>query len=385
MTSVADVESATPKRLLINVNVAWFFVSHRLAIARGALAAGYEVHLTSDVESSDEAEAIIREGVIFHRVPLHRGSFNPLSDLRYVAHLACIVRRVKPDVMHNVSFKPIIYGSLIARCMGLRRIVNAISGLGYSFSGGDTRRLVSMLARSAYRLALRDQRARVIFQNPDDVREFVQAGVVTPAQVRVIRGSGVDLETFSASSEQSDLPQVVFPARLLRDKGVVEFARAAQLLRSQGVAARFLLAGRRDDKNPASLGAHELRRLEQETGIEWLGHVKDMPALYRSASVVCLPSYREGLPKALLEACAAGRAIVTTDVPGCREVVTDGLNGLLVKARDVASLAEALARLLRDPELRARLGAAGRRRAESEFDLRLIVRATLELYRELLA
>ncbi len=376
---------ATAKRLLINVNVAWFFVSHRLPIAKAARDAGYEVHVTSGVESEGEADAIIRAGVAFHRVPVRRGSLNPLSDLRYMAHLARVVQRIKPDVIHNISTKPIVYGSIVARSLGLRRIVNAISGLGYSFSGGQARRFVSMLARSAYRLALSDRHTRVIFQNPDDVREFLEAGVVTPAQVCLIRGSGVDLEAFPTSTEPGGVPQVVLPARILRDKGVVEFARAAQMLRSQGIAARFLLAGMRDEENPASLGMHELQRLQQETGVEWLGHVEDVAALYRRASVVCLPSYREGLPKALIEACAAGRPIVATDVPGCREVVTDGVNGLLARPRDVASLAEALGRLLRDPELRARLGAAGRHRAQAEFDVRLVVRATLEVYRALLA
>jgi len=238
--------------------------------------------------------------------------------------------------------------------------------------------------RSAYRLALSDKRTRVIFQNPDDIREFVEAGVVAPGQVCLIGGSGVDLELFFPCPEPPGVPQVVLPARMLRDKGVIEFAEAARVLRSQGIAARFLLAGMRDEENPASLETRELRRLERETGVEWLGHVADMPALYRSASVVCLPSYREGLPKVLIEACAAGRPIVTTDVPGCRQVVTEGVNGLLSRPRDVASLAAALGALLRDPDMRSRLGAAGRRRAETEFDVRLIVRATLELYRELL-
>jgi len=375
----------TRKRLLFNANVAWFFISHRLALARAARDAGYEVHVAANFESEVEATTIAREGFQFHRVALRRGTLNPVGDLRYVMQLVALMRRLKPDLLHNVTVKPVIYGSLVARVVGVRRIVNAISGLGYSFSGGESRRLLSMIVRCGYRFALRTAHTRVIFQNPDDAREFVEAGVVTAAQVHLIRGSGVDLQLFYPGIEPGGVPQVVLPARMLRDKGVVEFAGAARLLRSRGITARFLLAGMCDEENPAGLGLHELQRLEQHTGVEWLGHVDDMAALYRSASVVCLPSYREGLPKALLEACAAGRAIVTTDVPGCREVVTDGVNGLLVKPRDVLSLAEALARLLGDPQLRLRLGAAGRQRAETEFDLQLIVRATLELYRELLA
>jgi len=373
------------KRLLFNAKVAWFFISHRLPLARAARDAGYEVHVAADLDSEEEAATLVREGAVFHRLRISQGSFHPFGDLRYVARLGSIIRRVKPDLIHNVTVKPVIYGSVVARVLGVPGTVNAISGLGYAFSGGETRRQLAALARSAYKLVFSDKRIRVIFQNPDDMREFIEAGVVSAAQVSLIRGSGVDLESFPFSAEPRGVPQVVLPARMLRDKGVVEFAEAARVLRSQGIAARFLLAGMRDDGNPAGLAIPELRRLEQETGVEWLGHVEDVAALYRSAAVVCLPSYREGLPKALIEACAAGRAIVTTDVPGCREVVTDGVNGLLAKPRDVVSLAAALRTLLRDPELRARLGAAGRRRAEKEFDVQLVMRATLDLYRQLLA
>lgn len=372
-------------RLLFNANAAWFFISHRLPVALAARDAGYEVHLAAAIESEAETATISREGFVFHRVPLRRGALNPVFDLNYMVHLAAIIRRVRPELIHNVTVKPIIYGSLAARALAVPSIVNAVSGLGYSFSGGGRRRLLANIVRLGYRFALRTSRSRVIFQNPDDAREFVEAGIVTPTQVCLIRGSGVDLDAFQYSSQPDGVPQVVLPARMVRDKGVIEFARAAQLLLSNGITARFLLAGMIDEGNPAGLRWNELQRLQQETGVEWLGHVNNMAALYRRASVVCLPSYREGLPKALIEACAAGRAIVTTDVPGCREVVTDGVNGLLARPRDVSSLAGALGKLLLDPTLRARLGEAGRRRAETEFDSRLVVRATLQVYQELLA
>jgi glycosyltransferase involved in cell wall biosynthesis len=194
----------------------------------------------------------------------------------------------------------------------------------------------------------------------------------------------VDLEAFTPSPEPGGVPTVVLPARMLRDKGVLEFARAAELLRARGSAARFLLAGMLDASNPASLSQSELGQLQRSTGVEWLGHVADMPALLRSVHVVCLPSYREGLPKALIEACASARSIVATDVPGCREAVSHEVNGLLVKPRDAGALAEALQRLLSDPGLRASMGAAGRRKAESEFDVASIARATLNAYRQML-
>jgi glycosyltransferase involved in cell wall biosynthesis len=384
--NASDAQKSTAgKRLLLNVNVAWFLISHRLPILRAARDAGYDVHVAASISSEDETLMLRKEGVTLHRLTLGRGSLNPLKDLGYLAQLLAIIRKVEPDIVHNITVKPIVYGSIAARALGVRGIVNAVSGLGYAFTGGaGSRRLLSFLVRSAYRLALRHPAIRVIFQNPDDMSAFIEARVISAEQAVLIRGSGVDLESFQASEEPSGIPRVVLPARMLRDKGVVEFATAAKLLLSRGHAATFVLAGMIDEANPASLQQAELAELSRETGVEWLGHVRDVPALYRSAHVICLPSYREGLPKALIEACAASRPIVTTDVTGCREVVTDGVNGLLVKVRDAEALAAGLQRLLGDADLRVRLGAAGRQRAVVEFDVRAVVRATLDLYKEML-
>jgi glycosyltransferase involved in cell wall biosynthesis len=372
------------KRLLLNVNVAWFFLSHRLAVARAARDAGFDVHVAGDVASDEEVAAVLKEDMTFHRVHLSRGGLLPTRDLGYLAELTSVMRHVKPDLVHNITAKPIVYGTMVARALGIAGIVNAVSGLGYSFSGGQERWLVSRLVASAYRFALRRPGIRVIFQNTDDIETFVGARIIDPAQAILIRGSGVDLDAFAFSSEPGGQPRVVLPARMLRDKGIVEFARAAELLRSRAIAATFLLAGMLDEANPAGVSQHELRQLQHDTGVEWLGHVADMPALLRSVHVVCLPSYREGLPKSLIEACAAGRAIVATDVPGCREVVNHELNGLLVRPRDTGALADALQRLLSNPTLRAKMGMAGRRKAEAEFDVAAVVRATLDVYRTIL-
>jgi glycosyltransferase involved in cell wall biosynthesis len=372
------------QRLLLNVNVAWFFLSHRLAIARAARAAGFDVHVAADIASDAELAALRKEDLTFHRLRLSRGALLPVRDLGYAAQLARVVRRVRPDLIHNVTAKPIVYGTLVARALGVPAILNAVSGLGYSFSGGQQRRRVSRLVAAAYRLALRRPDVRVIFQNTDDIQAFVNARIIDPAQAILIRGSGVDLEAFAPGPEPRGPPRVVLPARMLLDKGVVEFARAAQLLHSRGTKASFLLAGMMDEANPASLSQHELNQLQHETGVQWLGHVADMPGLLRSIHVVCLPSYREGLPKVLIEACAAGRPIVATDVPGCREVVIHDVNGLLVKPRDAPALAAALQRLLSDPALRARMGAAGRRKAEAEFGVTAVIDATLAVYRDML-
>lgn len=371
-----------PPTVLFIVNVAWFFLSHRLPIARAAREAGYEVHVLADVTSPQEIETLEQEGLIFHRAVLKRGGLNPLSDLAYLLRVLLVMRKVSPTLVHNVTVKPVLYGTIAARLLGVRAIINAISGLGYSFTD-ESRRLLAAVLKRAYRLVLRSPRVNVIFQNRDDAQQLVSLGAVDSRQAILIRGSGVDLLAYHAVAEQrSDRPLVVLPARMLRDKGIVEFAEAARLLSARGCCARFALAGALDPSNPAALSDEELAQLTSDTPLDWLGHVQDMPDLYRSAHIVCLPSYREGLPKALIEACASARPIVTTDVPGCREVVTHNVNGLLVPARDPAALADALQRLIEDPALRAQFGKAGRQKAQEEFDVDSIVRQTMNLYRQ---
>jgi glycosyltransferase involved in cell wall biosynthesis len=372
-------------RLLFNVNIAWFFISHRLEIARAARDKGFEVHVSADLDSPEEAALLEREGFRFHRVRLRRGGLSPAYDLLYFRRLRAIMKSVAPDLVHNVTVKPVIYGTMAARGLGISRIVNAVSGLGYAFTGAESRRLLAHLVKMAYRTALNRPYVRVIFQNADDIETFTAANIIAKRQVVLIKGSGVDLEAYACDPESPGTPVVMLPARMLRDKGVVEFANAAKGLRAQGVAAEFVLAGMTDRANPASLAESDMERLEQDTGVKWLGHVPDMPALYRKSHIVCLPSYREGMPKSLLEACAAGRPIVATDVPGCREVVRHGENGLLVAPRNVAALADGLGQLLADSSLRKRMGAAGRQRAEAEFDVRAVVRATMDVYQSMLA
>ena len=309
----------------------------------------------------------------------------PLRDLMYLRQLERVMKVVRPVLVHNVTVKPVIYGTVAARKVGVSGIVNAVAGLGYAFSPGESRKVLSTILRAAYKVALDHPEVRVIFQNEDDLETLAGAKVIDRRQAVLIRGSGVDLEKFAFVPEPPGLPIVVMPARMLRDKGVLEFAGAAQILRKQGVAARFLLAGKIDRANRAGLRPVEISVLERETGVEWLGHVSDMATLLRSSHIVCLPSYYgEGLPKSLLEACAAGKPIVTTDVPGCRDAVRHGENGLLVEPRSAEAVAGALAKLLMNYDLRMSMGVAGRRRAEDEFGLPKVVQRTLDLYRSMM-
>jgi glycosyltransferase involved in cell wall biosynthesis len=286
--------------------------------------------------------------------------------------------------VHHVTIKPVILGTLVARFVHIPAVVNAVSGLGYSFSSTEGRRKsLRYLVGLAYRVCLNHPRMTVIFQNADDRLDFLRWTGIKSLNYVLIAGSGVDINRFHPTAEPGGIVRVVLPARMLRDKGVVEFAMAIGSLRAKGILVEGLMAGSPDPENPESLTESELRALETQYGVQWIGHCSDVENLFSSTHIVCLPSYREGLPKALIEASAAGRAIVTTDVPGCRHVVEDGVTGLLVPARQVAPLTESIGRLVADPGLRLRLGAAARARAEAQFGVERVVFETLRIYSQL--
>jgi glycosyltransferase involved in cell wall biosynthesis len=286
-------------------------------------------------------------------------------------------------LVHHVTIKPVILGTLVARFLHIPAVVNAVSGLGYSFSTERRRKSLRLIVGLAYRICLNHPRMTVIFQNVDDRMDFLRWTGIKSLNSVLIAGSGVDINRFHPTPEPRGVVRVVVPARMLRDKGLVEFATAIGSLQASGVLVEGLMAGAIDPENPEGLTEPELRALETLYGVQWIGHCSDVANLFSSTHIVCLPSYREGLPKALIEASAAGRAIVTTDVPGCRHVVEDGVTGLLVPARQVAPLAESIGRLIADPSLRLRLGAAARARAESQFGIDRIVAETLRVYSQM--
>jgi len=371
--------ASAPPRLLFVVNDAGFFLSHRLVLAEAARAAGYDVHVATPPGSG--ADRIGARGFPHHAIVLSRRGSRPWAEAASVAALVALYRRLHPALVHHVTVKPVLYGSIAARIAGVPGVVNAVSGLGYLFiAPGALARVRRGAVMTAYGIAFRGRATRVIFQNEDDRGLFVGAGLVPIRRTVLIRGSGVDLAEFRPAPEPPDPAVVVLPARMLWDKGVGEFVEAAAALRAEGMVARFVLVGDTDPGNPAAISGERLREWQAAGTVEWWGHRTDMPAVLAAAHVVCLPSYREGLPKALLEASAAGRPIVTTDVPGCREVVRDGENGWLVPVREAAPLAERLRILLTDAGLRERMGRRGRAIAEAEFGVERVVAATLELY-----
>jgi glycosyltransferase involved in cell wall biosynthesis len=366
-------------RLLYLVTEDWYFCSHRLPLGIAARSHGYDVTVATRVQR--HAETIRAAGLELVPLQWSRHGHNPFKELGALREILHVYRRQRPDIVHHVAVKPVLYGSIAARLTGTPAVVNAIAGLGYLESSNDLRaRILGRIVQTGYHLLLDRPNSRLIVQNPDDLSTLVDRGIIDAGRVALIRGSGVDITRFTPIPEPDGTPLVVLPARLLRDKGVVEFVDAARRLRAEGVSARFALVGDPDPKHPAAISPADLERWQKQGAVECWGWREDMVEVFQRCHLVCLPSYREGLPKALLEAAACGRAIVTCNVPGCREVVRDGDNGLLVRPRDSASLAMALKQLLQDSALRLRMSRRSRERAVEEFSIERVVTDTLGLY-----
>lgn len=374
------------QRLLYLVNIPRFFLSHRLSLALAARAAGYEVHVATS-QYDDESVARIRAtGLTHHGLPLQQHGTAPRSELRALRSILALYQTLRPDLAHHITVKPLLYGGLAARRSHVPALVNTVSGLGYLFStAGPRARALRAAVSLGYRLLLRHPNACTIFQNPDDRAWFLQRRLLPAARTCVIRGSGVDVARFQPRPQPPGVPRVLFVGRLLWQKGLAEFVAAARQLQSENVPARFTIAGHDEPDNPDSVPPATLAAWQREGLIDYLGQRDDMPQVYADAHLVCLPSWREGLPRALLEAAACGLPLVASDVPGCREIVQHGVNGLLVPPRAPPALADALRRLLADTPLRQRMGAAGRDLVLREFSLQRVNEATLALYAQLLS
>jgi glycosyltransferase involved in cell wall biosynthesis len=368
------------RRLALVVNNPDFLVSHRLVLVRGALAAGYEVHA---IAPPGPGMAVLeRVGARVHPWALDRKGQAVLAEGSALARLTWLYARLRPDVVHHVTIKPVLYGTFAARAAGVRGVVNAVSGLGFVFlSSGRRAALRRRAVALAYRVALATPGSVTVLQNDDDEADLRRLGALgAAAQVVKIRGSGVDLARFTRQPEAPGTPLVVLPARLLKDKGVLEFVEAARLLKRAQVAVRLALVGAVDPGNPAAVTQQQVDAWVAEGVVEAWGFRADMPEVFRQATVVCLPSYREGMPKALLEAGATERALVTTDVPGCRDAVDLGRAGVLVPVRDPAALARALGELLRDENRRRQLAARAASFVEQNHDERRVLAAHLAVY-----
>jgi glycosyltransferase involved in cell wall biosynthesis len=364
-------------KIILFANTPWYLFNYCFPLADAIRMAGHEIVLISpNGEYADRLRAVGFRHVSF---PIQRRSINPIIELITLLQLMRIYHREKPDIVHHFTTKCIIYGSIAARNAGISRIINSITGMGYAFSGEHiSRRFLRRVIKSLYRRTLYN--TRVLFQNPNDRNEFIAAGLVVPEQTVLIRSSGVNLDKFPLAPEPEGTPLIILASRMLYDKGITEFVEAARLLKSRGVYARFALVGEPDSDNPSTIPVQKLNNWKNEGIIEWWGWQEDMASVYQQSHVVCLPSYREGVPKTLIEAAATGRPLITTDTPGCREVVHDGINGFLVPVRSINELADALKKLILDKELRVRMGQEGRHISENEFNVDNVLASILAIY-----
>lgn len=367
-------------KLLFVVTEDWYFVSHRLPLGAAAVKQGYEVVVATRVRN--HGDAILNAGIRLIPFELSRRSGNPFKEIWSLFRL---YRSERPEIIHHVALKPVIFGNVAAWLARSGALVNAISGMGWMFiSTRLAMRILQPVLRWTIAQLLNRKHSITIIQNTEDRALLSRAGV-DAKHIRLISGMGVDIDAFHPVSTPPGIPCVMLVARMLWDKGIGEFVEAARLLSEQGVRARFVLVGDTDPANPAVISESVLQEWHGKWGVEYWGRRDDMPVVWQSAHIACLPSYREGMPKSLLEAAACGLPIVTTDVPGCQEVIVDGQEGILVQVRNATSLAKALNRLIQRPELRSTMGAKARKRAEEIFSQDHAVTATLKIYDEILS
>ena len=370
------------KKLLILITNPDFFLSHRKEIALEAKNQGFDVHLCTMAQES--VAEIKKMGFQHHVWKVARTGTNPFSEFLSLISLWIILWKVRPDVFHCVTIKPVLYGGILARLSPVKSVVSAISGVGFVFSGQKLKaKILRVLVKPFYRFALGKKRQSIIFQNPDDRDLFYQNIGLDLDKAVLIRGSGVDLAHFCTSPEPEGKIIFTFAARLLWDKGIGEFIDAATILLGKGMDCEFWVVGDMDEKNPESVRPKHIQRWKAHQKIKFMGHSENMAEIFFRSHVVVLPSYREGLPKVLLEAQACARPVITTDVPGCRDAIEEGKTGLLVPVKDAVILAAQMEKMIERPDLRKEMGENARRLAEEAFGVEKVVAQHLDIYTSL--
>jgi len=355
-----------------------------MPIARKALAEGFKVVVVTNV--SKHRDIIESEGFELAPIEISRGSVNLFSEFRTISQLYSYYKKYSPDIVHHVAIKPVIYGALVARFIGSIKIVNAMAGLGFVFiSNKRSVRFIRLFVYKLFKFLFRNKNSKLILQNKDDLNYFLENKLIKRNQVAIIRGSGVDTNRFVSVKEVEGIPIVMLASRMLWDKGIKEFVNAAKNLKQEGLRARFVLVGANDSENPTSISDKQLDEWDKSGVVEYWKERDKMHKILTQACIVCLPSYREGLPKVLLEAASCGKPIIGTNVPGCREIIRNEENGILVPPYEVEPLADAIKELVDNPGKRKSMGAVGRKLVENEFSEEIVVSQTLKLYKKMLA
>jgi glycosyltransferase involved in cell wall biosynthesis len=369
-------------KLVIAINTAEQFLTHRVHLANEATANGYEVIVLCP--ESKNISKILDLGFQVNIIKLNRKSYNPFSEIFYFYSIYKNIKKISPEIYHGFTIKMVIYGTIASRMLNVPNIVNTITGLGYVFiDKGLVAKTLKTIIGVMYARAFKSSKIHVSFQNRDDHNFFVKQKWVTKEQSSIILGTGVDLQKYSYTEEPNDkIFKILFPARLLKDKGLSELVNAVDLLSSELNNIKLIICGRMDLGNPNFVSEAELNSILQKKCIEYKGEILDMYLEYRQCHAVCLPSYGEGIPLALIEAASSGRAIVTTDVPGCREVVENEVNGLLVKERSDVAVYDGLKKIIQNKEVRINMAKKGRIKAEKYFDRKIVLSQYLSLYKK---
>jgi glycosyltransferase involved in cell wall biosynthesis len=371
-------------KILFVANVDWFFISHRLVIAEEAKKNGFDVIIAA--KDTGRSQEIIDKGIQFINLSFSRSGTNLIREFITLIKVFKIYYILRPDIVHHITLKPVIYGSLIAKVLKIKGVVNAISGLGYNFTEGR-KSLVQKVMLLILKFGFNRKNVVIIFQNENDQKELTELGVIHPSNLIVrIKGSGVDLEKFHESSFPSfDRIKILLPIRMLWDKGVKELREASDILNKKYYEnVEFILSGLADEDNKAGVPASYLNDWQDGNFVKWIGYQKNMVEVYQNSHIVVLPSYREGMPKSLIEACAIGRAIITTNAIGCRECVDEGINGLKVPVKDAQSLANAIETLVNNPNRIIEMGKASRLKAKKEFDINFVLQIHSQIYNQYL-
>ena len=372
--------------LLFFVNDLSFFISHRIDIALFAKDKGYNVKVVFGELGNSNIKLLSNAGIEIIQVPLKRGCINPFYELITFINVWKVFRKIKPNIVHLVTIKPYLYGGIIAVLLKVPCVVSAVTGLGNLFNRKKIFViLLQFLLYPFFRLAFNHPNQKVIVQNFEDKNFFVKWGVLNTEKVSLIRGSGVNLNEFKQIKEVDSIPTICLASRLLYDKGIFDYINAAQILKSKSVKVRFWLAGNLDFENPNGIKKNELENICQKGIVEYLGYQKNISKLYSHSHVICLPSYYgEGIPKSLIEAAAAARAIVTTNHTGCKDAIIPNKTGLLVPIKNPKKLADAILFLIKNPKTRISMGLAGRKFAKENFGIEKIVQSHMEIYKKLL-
>lgn len=367
------------RKILYVINVDWFFISHFLPIGLEGLKKGYNVHIACGI--TDKKEYLENLGFIIHPLSITRSGTSIKNEIKTIVEIYKVIKFIKPNILEFFTIKPVLYGGIVSKFLSIPKKIFYITGLGYVFiAKGLKGFIVKNLVKILYKLAISGKDNSIITENIYDKGLINSLNAINDNQIKIIRGAGVDLSKYSYIEENNENIKVSIACRLLKDKGVFEYIEAAKILKQKLPNVEFELYGDIDIHNPASLTNDDIEKIKKDAFVKVHGFSSDIAKVFSGANIVVLPSYREGLPKVLIEAAACGRAVVTTDVPGCRDAIEPNITGLLCKVKDAQSLSEQIEKLILNNELRNNMGKAGRELAEKEFDIKKVVEKHFEIY-----